>query len=157
MPNELEKAAEDLGLTKRQTETIVEAGEKQKLTLKQRGRLLLKGREERRAKLQRGTFGQLLGSAVGGMLVEFNRRSLTGRWTEKINSQALSLVAEGLIINAGARWAGIPFADLIGNSHTTMGAWLLTVGQYGTKDKPDAVRVAIEGTTYAALHPSDKK
>lgn len=90
--------------------------------------------------------------AVGGGIAEPVRRNLVGRLTKDIRAQGLGLALLGTGVTAVL--GKVPYVREIGLGHSAVGGWLLSVSMYGSDKKPDPVKVAIEETTYKALHPT---
>lgn len=90
--------------------------------------------------------------AVGGGIAEPVRRNLVGRLTKDIRAQGLGLALFGTGVTAVL--GKVPYVREIGLGHSAVGGWLLSVSMYGSDKKPDPVKVAIEETTYKALHPT---
>lgn len=97
-------------------------------------------------------------SLAGGAVAEPIRRGLVGRVTSSCAGQAAGLILLGAGLQALGNWKKfpIPLIGPIGASHVSYGGVLLAVSLYGTKKNPDPVKLAIEGTTYKALHPAPK-
>lgn len=94
-------------------------------------------------------------STLGGLAAEPIRRSVVGRLVTPILQQGLGLVllGGGVQLIAGNTKYPIPIGGPIGAAHCAYGGALIAIGMYGTDENPDAVKIAIEGTTYKALHP----
>lgn len=97
-------------------------------------------------------------SLAGGALAEPIRRGLVGRITSNVAGQGVGLVVLGAGLQALGAWKKfpIPLIGPIGASHVSYGGVLLAVSLYGTKKNPDPLKLALEGTTYKALHPTPK-
>lgn len=94
-------------------------------------------------------------SSVGGAIAEPVRRNLVGRLVSPCAQQGLALI----IIGGGVQYLGsnkrmqVPILGPLGAAHCSYGGALVAISLYGTEAKPDPVKLALEGTTYKALHP----
>lgn len=156
MADALQTAIEDTrGLTPTQRQTLVQAG-------LQASRDRLKRFRQRTTNAQLAQWKPLpltLLSVAGGFGAEYVRRQLVGRATTSIRVQAVMLGLLGWGVQAAGGWSGIPALAPIGAAHASYAGVLLAVSMHGNDDKPDAVKLALEGSTYKALHPkkSDAK
>lgn len=150
MADALTTAVEDTkGLTPTQRQNLLSAGQ-------QAARDRLKRFKDRTANVQLAQWKPLpltLLSMVGGFGAEYVRRQLVGRATTSIRTQAVLLGLAGWGVQTLGAWSGIPALNPIGAAHASYAGALLAVSLHGTDEKPDAVRIALEGTTYKALHP----
>jgi hypothetical protein len=97
-------------------------------------------------------------SLVGGAVAEPIRRNIVGRLTSSCAGQAAGLLVLGSGLQLLGNWKKypIPVIGPVGAAHVSYAGVLLAVSLYGTKKNPDALKLAIEGTSYKALHPAPK-
>src|SRR4051794_32665551 len=94
-------------------------------------------------------------STAGGMAAEPIRRSVIGRLVTPVIQQGLGLVVLGGAAQflAGNKTYPFPVLGPLGAAHCSYGGALISISMYGSEEHPDPVKIALEGTTYKALHP----
>lgn len=103
-------------------------------------------------------------STGGGLAAEFVRREGIGRYTDKINGQIAGLVAAGVVVQIvgnlpkSGPWM-LPGKALaqIGAAHCALAGAMIYAAAKDKKDSPDPMKIALEGTSYKALHPDKEK
>lgn len=123
----------------------------------------LKDPANRRAAAMRAELAQFrpvsltLLTSLGGGIAEPVRRNLVGRFVTKCGQQGAALI----LLGGGFQWLGkylqYPVLGPVGAAHCAYGGALVSASLYGSKDEPDPVVVAIEGTAYKSLHPAKEK
>lgn len=98
-------------------------------------------------------------SGLGGIVAEPIRRNIIGRLTSSVQGQAAGMLVLGGGLQLLGSWKKypIPVIGPIGAAHVSYAGVLLAVSFYGTKKNPDPLKLALEGTTYKALHPAPKE
>lgn len=119
-----------------------------------KARAALKARTERQLTNQWKPGQNTLASFIGGGLAEANRRKGVGRFTVTTRGQALALTITGYAVQKGGEWLGVPYVGPVGSAHAALAGAVASTELYGSKDQPDPVKVAYEGTTHKALNPA---